>query len=84
MPAESVPENTEPLLTVAEVAAILKVSPRWVYQRARSGELRSGTFGRTLRFKLADVTAYIEAQMRPARAGTGGGVSALGGPRPTR
>jgi excisionase family DNA binding protein len=54
----------EELLTVADVAALLKVSKRWVYERARSGELRSGYAGKHLRFRYGDVLDFIEAMFR--------------------
>ena len=52
------------LLTVADVASMLQVSTKWVYARARSGELRSGYAGKYLRFKQTDVRSFIEAMFR--------------------
>ena len=50
----------EPLLSVEQVATLLNVSNAWVYDRARSGEIPSGYFGKHLRFRAADIDAYIE------------------------
>jgi excisionase family DNA binding protein len=49
-----------PLLTVADVAAILTKSPKWVTAAARNGDLPSRKVGRTYRFTEADVAAYVE------------------------
>lgn len=53
---------SEALLTVGEVASMLKVSTKWVYARARSGELRSGYVGKYLRFRHGDVLDYIDTR----------------------
>jgi excisionase family DNA binding protein len=50
----------EALLTVADVARMLQVSNKWVYARARSGELRSGYVGKYLRFRYGDVLSFID------------------------
>ena len=60
------------LLTVAEVAALLRVSERWVYEHTR---LRGGPrahrlphvkVGRYLRFEEGAVRAYLRAQSKLA------------------
>jgi excisionase family DNA binding protein len=48
------------LLTVDDVARWLNVPKRWVYDRARRGDLPAGRAGKYLRFRRADVAAYIE------------------------
>lgn len=54
----------ESLLTVREVADLLRVSRGWVYDRARTGEIPSAMMGKHLRFRLIDVTTYIETCMQ--------------------
>jgi PTS system nitrogen regulatory IIA component len=50
----------EELLTVDDVARWLNVPKRWVYDRAQRGELPAGRAGKYLRFRRADVVAYVE------------------------
>ena len=55
--------SREELLTVAEVAKFLKVPPSWIYGQTRArGAARIPHFkiGKYLRFRLADVRAWIE------------------------
>jgi excisionase family DNA binding protein len=49
------------LLTVDDVAEILRVSPDSVYDYARDGRLASIRFGRSVRFRPEDVEAFITA-----------------------
>lgn len=46
------------LLDVQDVARMLNVPRRWVYERAARGELPSGRFGKYLRFRHSDVLEY--------------------------
>jgi len=48
-----------PLLTVEDVADVLRKSPKWVTAAARDGVLPSRKVGRSYRFTEADVDAYI-------------------------
>lgn len=48
------------LLSVDDVARWLNVPKRWVYDRVQRGELPAGRAGKYLRFRRADVAAYIE------------------------
>ena len=55
--------ESEALLTVREVAELLRVPISWVYERTR----RRGTdrlphlkIGKYVRFRIADVNAYLE------------------------
>jgi excisionase family DNA binding protein len=48
------------LLTVKQVALMLKVHPNTVYQRVKRGELAAYKPGYELLFKPEDVTAYLE------------------------
>ena len=57
----------ETLLTVNEVAVILKVPPSWVYEhtRERSRDRIPGfRIGKYWRFTEADVLAWLEAKRR--------------------
>lgn len=49
-------------LDAAGAAAILGVHQRTVTKMAARGELPSGRFGRLLRFRRADVVAFIESR----------------------
>jgi excisionase family DNA binding protein len=66
----------QPLLTVPEVAGILKVSKDYVYDLARRGELRPLRLGRSagapLRFRQSAIEAWLEAHEGPefVRRGT--------------
>jgi excisionase family DNA binding protein len=46
-------------MTVAEVAAIMRVSKMSVYRLIHSGELEAARFGRSFRVSEADVDAYL-------------------------
>jgi excisionase family DNA binding protein len=60
------------LLTVDEVAELLRVKPRYVYRLASSGELVRVYVGRYVRIPLISVDAYIQAHtveaVKPVRA----------------
>jgi excisionase family DNA binding protein len=59
------------LLTVEEVAALLKVPPSWVYERTRKrGVARIPGFrlGKYWRFREADVVAWLESQRSGGKA----------------
>lgn len=49
----------ESLWTVADVAAFLKASRRWVYQRVESGELPHLKLGGLIRFDPEAVRAFV-------------------------
>jgi excisionase family DNA binding protein len=57
------PMLDEPLMTADEVAAALGVHRKFVYARQHAGELRAYKLGRTLRFRPADVRAFLEASV---------------------
>lgn len=49
------------MLTIEEVAALLKVSKSWVYSQAQSGRLPAKKMSyRALRFFRKDVQAFVE------------------------
>ncbi|WP_026534492.1 helix-turn-helix domain-containing protein [Arthrobacter sp. H14] len=49
------------LLTVAEVAAALRVSKMTVYRKMHAGELTSVQFGRSFRVPASAIEAYMPA-----------------------
>jgi excisionase family DNA binding protein len=53
---------TEPLWTVDDVAAYLKISKAWVYKRAASGELPCLHLGGRRRFKPEAVRRFSEGE----------------------
>jgi excisionase family DNA binding protein len=50
----------EPLLTAPQVAELLSASESLVYALRRAGKLRAVRVGTLLRFRPADVRAYID------------------------
>ncbi len=51
------------LLTVAEVAALMRVSKMTIYRLLHSGDLPGIRFGRSFRVPQQALTAYIEAHL---------------------
>ena len=62
------------LLNVQDVARELGMSVRWMQERVRLNQIPHYRFGRTVRFDLADVWAW----MQRFRAGDGNGVAGRG------
>lgn len=56
----------EPLWTVEEVAVFLGVHVQTVYEKSRLGEIPSIKIGSRLRFRPAEIQAWVDAQKRPA------------------
>ena len=57
--------DAEPLLTIDDVATIMKVPPSWVYDRVRrrsSDRIPGFRLGKYWRFRTADVLAWLEQQ----------------------
>ncbi len=50
--------DPDALLTAAEVAALLRVSERWVADAARAGRLPSIPLGRNRRYRRETITEY--------------------------
>lgn len=50
------------VLDARETAAYLSISPAYVYELVRSGELPHTRVGKNLRFRLVDLDAYLEAR----------------------
>jgi excisionase family DNA binding protein len=51
-----------PLLSVAELAEALGMSTRWIYEQVERHQLPAYKLGRSLRFELAAVRAWLEAR----------------------
>ncbi len=67
--AGSPPDDLRELLTVEDVAALLKVSKSWVYEHVRpgvAGRLPAVKLGKYVRFDRGDIRAYLNAK-REAR-----------------
>jgi excisionase family DNA binding protein len=60
-PSMTVVSQDDELLTVQQVAAWLKVEPRYVYRLASSGSLLRVYVGRYVRIPALSVRAYIQA-----------------------
>ena len=60
MAAGERPLNEVQFLTVAEVAAVMRVSKMTVYRLVHSGELPAVRVGRSFRVRAAAVHAYLE------------------------
>jgi excisionase family DNA binding protein len=54
--------TADPLLTVEEVADLLQVRTRWVYQHAQTGELPSVRIGKYVRFHRSDLAAFLDTR----------------------
>ena len=50
-------------LTVAEVAAVMRVSKMTVYRLVKAGELPAIRVGKHLRIRTADLAAYLDARV---------------------
>jgi len=65
-PLMMVPEP-QALLTVEEVASLLRVQPSWVYERTRSraaNRIPGFRLGKYWRFREADVLDWLDRQQR--------------------
>ncbi len=56
----------ESLLTVRDLARLLKMSERWVHERTRRREIPCYRFGTALRFDRAEILAWM-ARWREGR-----------------
>ncbi len=59
----------ESMLTLSEVARLLQVSQRTVYRLAQDGRIPAFKVGQAWRFRLADIEAWIDAQVQGPRTG---------------
>ena len=63
-------DDIDELMTIGDVAALLKVSTSWVYEHTRTGvhdRLPFVKLGKYLRFNRRDLRAYIDAKRNAAR-----------------
>ena len=63
---------TGSLLTAADVAELLGVTPSWVYEQSRAGRIPTVKLGRYRRYRLEAIEAWLaelEAQPGAARNG---------------
>lgn len=58
--------ESEPLWTADEVARFLGLHPQTVYEKSRLGEIPSIKLGSRLRFRPAEIRAWVDAQAKPA------------------
>ena len=56
------PSKTESVLTLRDVADMLKLSEKSIYRRAQRGEMPAFKVGGTWRFKRDDIDEWIERQ----------------------
>jgi len=54
-----------PLLTVPELARVLRIGRTSVYRLVKSGSIRPVVVGERLRFRPEDVEAYLERESGP-------------------
>jgi excisionase family DNA binding protein len=59
--------SAEPLLGPRDVATRWGVPVSWVYSQAETGKLPAFKLGKYLRFRPAEVTAWLEAHRLQAR-----------------
>jgi len=57
----------ENLLTVRDVARLLKMSERWVHERTRRREIPCYRFGTALRFARSDILAWMDQRREGPR-----------------
>lgn len=54
--------STERLSTPDEVADYLSVSPAWVQEQARSGDIPAIKLGRYWRFRMSEIETWLTAR----------------------
>jgi len=59
--------STDEVLTLQEVAALLKIAERTAYMMVQRGDLPGFKVGGQWRFKRVDIDAWMEAQKRTDR-----------------
>jgi excisionase family DNA binding protein len=59
--------STDEVLTLQEVAALLKIAERTAYMMVQRGDLPGFKVGGQWRFKRTDIDAWMEAQKRTDR-----------------
>lgn len=66
---------TDPILTLPEVAVLLKVAEKIVYTMAQKGQIPAFKVRGQWRFKHDDIDAWIDDQKAAAKANIGKGVA---------
>ena len=56
------PQFDEPLLTVSEVAGLMRVSNMTVYRLIKSGQLAAIRVGKNYRLRRRDIERYLSAR----------------------
>ena len=64
--------GTDEVLTLKEVASLLKIAERTAYMMVQRGDLPGFKVGGQWRFKRADIDTWMEAQKLAERPGTEG------------
>lgn len=64
-------DDQQPLLTLAQVAKRLQMSPRFVQLEVARGNLRASRLGGRLRFTEAALKTYVDANSTIAAPSTG-------------
>ena len=70
--SQHTPEQSDPgmlLWTVEDVCHALACRRSWLYDQVEARRLPVVRLGRQLRFRPADITAYLNAQTQPATTG---------------
>jgi excisionase family DNA binding protein len=65
----------DPILTLPEVAVLLKVAEKTVYTMARKGQIPAFKVRGQWRFKSDDINAWIDDQKAVAKDNTGKGAA---------
>ena len=65
--------STDEVLTLKEVATLLKIAERTAYMMVQRGDLPGFKVGGQWRFKRADIDSWMEAQKRLERTDQEGG-----------
>ena len=69
MPSSSVDPPASRMINVREVATILSISPRSVWRLVSRRELPQPLrFGRTVRWRLADIERWIDEKLNTTRS----------------
>jgi excisionase family DNA binding protein len=66
---------SDPILTLPEVAVLLKVAEKTVYTMARNGQLPAFKVRGQWRFKNLDIDSWIDEQKASVKANLGRGAS---------
>ena len=70
-PAEHPSRGGPPLLTAAEVGALLGVPKTWVYEQSRLGRIPTVTLGRYKRYRRTAIEEWVAELEAPARRAVG-------------